>query len=97
MDTEYVHIRSSNSSQVNEPADYRNNCFENANNSNNGSYEESQANLEPVTITQQECFQTIKPLFERNYEAINRQSINERTFSTKIIKHPSNDVLKVID
>ena len=25
------------------------------------------------------------------------QSINERTFSTKIIKHPSDDVLKVID
>ena len=39
----------------------------------------------------------MKPLFERNYETINRQSINERTFSTKIIKHPSDDVLKVID
>ena len=97
MDTEYVHIRSNNSSQVNGPTDYRNKCFETANNSNGVSYEESQPNLEPLTITQQECFQTMKPLFERNYETINRQSINERTFSTKIIKHPSDDVLKVID
>ena len=32
MDTEYVHIRSNNSSQVNEPNDYRNNCFQTANN-----------------------------------------------------------------
>ena len=97
MDTEYVHNRSNNSSQVNEPTDYRNKCFETANNSNNVSYEESQPHLEPLTITQQECFQTMKPLFEPNYETINRQSITERTFSTKIIKHPSDDVLKVID
>ena len=83
--------------QVNEPTDYRNNYFETADNSNSGSYEKSQPNLGPLTITQQECFQTMKPLFERNYETINRQSINERTFSTKIIKHPSDDVLKVID
>ena len=76
MDTEYVHIRSNNRSQVNEPTDYRNSCFETANNSNSGSYEESKPNLEPLTITQQECFQTIKLLFERNYETINRQSIN---------------------
>ena len=85
MDTEYVLNRSNNISQVNEPTDY------------SVSYEESQPHLEPLTITQQECFQTMKPLFERNYETINRQSINERTFSTKIIKHPSDDVLKVID
>ena len=96
MDTEYVHIRSNNSSQVNEPTDYRYNCFETANNSNNGSYEESQSNLKPLTITQQECFQTMKPLFEHNYEGINKQLLNERTYSTKIIKHPSDDVLKVI-
>ena len=68
MDTEYVHIRSNNSSQV----------------------------IKPLTITQQECFQTMKPLFEHNYESINRQLLNERTYSTKIIKHPSDDVLKVI-
>ena len=97
MDAEYVHVRSNNSSQVNGPTEYRNNCFETANNSNSGSNEESQPTLEPLTITQQECFQTMKPLFERNYETINRQSITERTFSTKIIKHPSDDVLKVID
>ena len=96
MDTEYVYNRSNNSWQVNEPTEYRNNCFETANNLSSVSYEESQPHLEPLTITQQECFQTIKPLFERNYETINRQSINERTFSTKIMKHPSDDVLKVI-
>ena len=39
----------------------------------------------------------MKPIFEHNYETINRQSINERTFSTKFMKHPSNDDLKVID
>ena len=97
MDTEYVHNRSNNSSQVNEQTDYRNDCFETANNSNSVSYEESQPNLEPLTVTQQEYFQTMKPLFERNYDTINRKSINERTFSTKTIKHPSDDVLKVID
>ena len=57
----------------------------------------SQPTFEPLTIIQQECFQSIKPLFERNYETINRQPINERTFCTKIMKHPSDDVLKVID
>ena len=72
-------------------------CFETANNSNGGSYEESQPYLEPLTITQQKCFQTMKPLFKRNYETINRQSIHDRTFSTEIIKHPSDDVQKVID
>ena len=97
MDTEYVHNKSNNSSQVNEPIDYRNNRFETAKNSNRVSYEESQPHLEPLTITQQECFQTMKPFFERNYETINRQSINERTLSTKIIKRPSDNVLKVID
>ena len=97
MDTEYVHVWSNNSSQVNEPTDCRNNCSETSNNSNSGSYEEWQSSLEPLTITQRECFQTMKPLFEHNYETIKRQSVNERTFTTKIIKHPSDDILKVID
>ena len=39
----------------------------------------------------------MKPIFKHNYETINRQSINERTFSTKFMKQPSNDNLKVID
>ena len=39
----------------------------------------------------------MKPLFEHNYKTIKRQSTNERIFTTKIIKHPSDDVLKVID
>ena len=39
MDTEYVHVRSNNSSQVNEPTNCRNNCSETANNSNSGSCE----------------------------------------------------------
>ena len=84
-------------SQVNEQTDCRNNCSEITNSLNCGSHEESQPTLEPLTITQQECFQTMKPLFERNYETINRQSINERTFTTEIMKHPSDDVLRVID
>ena len=97
MDTEYLYVRSNNNSQVNEQSDCRNNCSETANSLNCGSHEESQPTLEPLTITQQECFQTMKPLFERNYETINRQSINERTFTTEIMKHPSDDVLRVID
>ena len=97
MDTEYVHFRSNNNSEVGEQTDYSNNCSETVNNSHSGSYEESQPTFEPLTIIHQECFQSIKPLFEWNYETINRQSINERTFCTKIMKHPSDDVLKVID
>ena len=97
MDTEYVNFRSNNNSEVDEQTDYSNNCSENVNNSHSGSYEESQPTLEPLTIIQQEGVQSIRPLFERNYVTINRQSINERTFSTKIMKHPSDDVLKVID
>ena len=50
-----------------------------------------------LTVTQQEYFHRIKSLFERNYETINRQCINERTFTIKIMKHPSDNVLKVID
>ena len=88
MDTKYEHFRSNNNSQVDEQTDHSNNCSEAVNNSNSGSYEESQPSLEPLTIIQQECFQSVKPLFERNYVTINRQSINERTFFTKIIKHP---------
>ena len=89
MDTEYIHVRSNNSSQFNEPTNFRNNCSETANNSN--------STLEPLTITQQECFQTTKPLFECNYETINREPINERTFTIKIIKHPFDEVLAVTD
>ena len=44
MDTEYVHF---------------NNCSETNNNSNCGSYEESQSTLEPLPITQQKCFLAI--------------------------------------
>ena len=97
MDTEYVHFRSNNNSEVDGQTDYCNNCSETVNSSHSGSYEESQPTFEPLTIIQQECFQSIKPLFERNYESFNRQPINERTFCTKIMKHPSDDVLKVID
>ena len=91
MDTEYIHVRSNNSLQFNEPTDYRNNCSETANNSNS-----TLELLEPLTITPQECFQT-KPLFECNYETINREPINERAFTIKIIRHPLNEVLTVID
>ena len=97
MDTEYVHFRSNNNSEVDEQTDYSNNCSETVNNSHSGSYEESQPTFETLTIIQQECCQSIKPLFERNYVTINKQPINERTFCTKIMKHPSDDVLKVID
>ena len=77
--TEYVHVRLNANWQVDEQTDYSNNYSETVNNSDCGSYEESQPTLEPLTITQQECFQ------------------NERTFCTKIMKHTSDDVLKVID
>ena len=41
MDTEYVHVRSNNNSQVDEQTDNRSNCSEIVNDSNCGSYEES--------------------------------------------------------
>ena len=63
MNTEYVDFRSNNISQVNEPTGYRNNYSEAASNSNSGSYEESQPTLESLTIAQEVCFQTMKPLF----------------------------------
>ena len=97
METEYVHFRSNNNSEVDEQTNYSNNCSETVNNSHFGSYEESQPSLEPLAIIQQKCFQSIKPLFERNYVTINRQPTNKRTFCIKIMKHPSDDVLKVID
>ena len=97
MDTEYINFRSSNNSQVDEQTDNSNNCSETINNSNCGSYEESQPTLEPFTIIQQERLQSIKPLFERDFVTIDRQSITEIKFCTKIMKHPSDDVLKVID
>ena len=52
--------------------------------------------LEPSSITQQECFQTTKPLFDDKYEIINRQSVNEKTFPKKIMKHRSDDVLELV-
>ena len=96
MDTEYVHFRSNNNAQFDEQTYYSNNCSETVNNSNCGSYEESQPTLEPLIIMQQKHIQSIEPLFESNYVNIDRKFINERTF-TKIMKHPSDDVLKVID
>ena len=63
MDTEYLYVRSNNNSQVNEQTDCRNNCSETANSLNCGSHEQSQPTLEPLTITQQEYFQTMKPLY----------------------------------
>ena len=95
MDTEYIHVRSNNNLQVDEQTDYKNNCYQTVNNTNCANYEESQPTLEPLSVTH-ECFQTIKPLFERNYKTINRQSINKKNY-TKIMKHPSDDLLKVID
>ena len=41
MDTEYVHSRSNDNSQDNEPTDSTNNYFDTVNNSSSGSYEES--------------------------------------------------------
>ena len=96
-DTEYVHFRSNNNSEVDKQTDYSNNCSETANNSHSGSYEESQPTLEPSTIIQQECFQSIKPLFERNYVTINRQPINERTFCTKSTFIPIKIVKENVD
>ena len=48
MDTEYVHVRSNNSSPVNKQTDYKNNCSETTDNLNYGSHEESQPTLEPL-------------------------------------------------
>ena len=83
MDTEYVHFRSNNNSEVDEQTDYSNICSETVNNSHSGSYEESQPTFEPLTIIQQEYFQSIKPLFERKYVTINRQPIMREHFVLK--------------
>ena len=36
--------------------------------------------FEPLSITQQELFKTIKSVFECNYETFDRQSVVERGF-----------------
>ena len=39
----------------------------------------------------------LRPMFQRNYETIKNQSIDERVYPTKFNKKLSNDVIKVID
>ena len=51
----------------------------------------------PLSLTQEELLEVLHPIFERNYEIIKKQSIEERVYSASCIKTLSEDVIKVID
>ena len=51
----------------------------------------------PLSLTRQELLEVLKPIFERNYEIIKKQSIEERLYSTNCSKTLSDDVIKVTD
>ena len=50
-----------------------------------------------LSTTQEELLEVLRPIFERNYETIKKQSIEERVYSTNCSKTLSDDVIKVID
>ena len=50
-----------------------------------------------LSTTQEELLEVLRPIFERNYEIIKKQSIEERVYSTNCSKTLSDDVIKVID
>ena len=51
----------------------------------------------PLSTTQGELLGVLHPIFERNYEIIKKQSIEERVYSTNCSKTLSDDTIKVID
>ena len=53
--------------------------------------------ITPLSLTQEELLEVLQPIFERNYEIIKKQSIEERLYSTNCSKTLSDDVIKVID
>ena len=83
--------------KVGELPSYRSNCSETVNNADCGNCEVSQTTLEPILITQEELFKTIESILEFNCKTIHRQSINQRAFASKKMKHPSHDVMKITD
>ena len=48
----------------------------------------------PLSLTQEELLEVLHPIFERNYEIIEKQSIEERVYSTNCSKTLSDDVSK---
>ena len=53
--------------------------------------------ITPLSTTQEELLEVLHPIFERNYEIIKKQSIEERVYSTNCSKTLSDDTIKVID
>ena len=51
----------------------------------------------PLSTTQGELLEVLHPIFERNYEIIKKQSIEERVNCTNCSKTSSDDAIKVID
>ena len=49
-----------------------------------------------LSTTQEELLEVLRPIFERNYEIIKKQSIEERVYSTNCSKTLSDDAIKVI-
>ena len=54
-------------------------------------------NVTPLSTTEAELLEVLLPIFERNYEIIKKQSIEEKVYSTNCSKTLSDDTIKVID
>ena len=53
--------------------------------------------ITPLSLTQEELLQVLHQIFERDYEVIKKQSIEESVYSTNCRKTLPGDVIKVID
>ena len=51
----------------------------------------------PLDESQKMLLEILRPIFERNYEIVKNQSIDQRVYPTKCNKRVTDDVIKVID
>ena len=51
----------------------------------------------PLDESQKMLLEILRPIFERNYEIVKNQSIDQRVYPTKCNKSVTDDVIKVID
>ena len=74
----------------------KDNCLENSNITNNKDSSIDQSFLS-LSLSQKALLEILRPMFQRNYETIKDQNIDERIYSIKCNKKSSDDVMKVID
>ena len=74
----------------------KDNCLGNSNITNNKDSSIDQSFLS-LSLSQKALLEILRPMFQRNYETIKDQNIDERIYSIKCNKKSSDDVIKVID